>query len=65
MSQLAACVLIRKLQVPPLSGDPPMLQRMPTIPAALGAAVLLLSANSAMADGNLKVSVLSDHLDFG
>jgi hypothetical protein len=42
-----------------------MLQRMPTIPAALGAAVLLLSANSAMADGNLKVSVLSDHLDFG
>ena len=31
-----------------------MLRRMPVVPAALAAAFLLLSANSAVADGNLK-----------
>src|SRR3974390_520049 len=54
MSRLTGCVLIRKPQVPPFSGDPPMLRRMPVVAATLGAAVLLLCANSAMADGNLK-----------
>ena len=32
----------------------PMLKKMPVLPATLGAAILLLSANSATADGNLK-----------